>query len=379
VRIVADRNITDVEPAFSLLGDVEAVPSTEITPERVRDADLVLVRSTVKVGPALLAASRARFVATATIGTDHLDLPWLAQRGIAVASAPGSNAQSVAEWWLQALLHEDPSSFVAKTVGVVGVGQVGRRVARLAAALGMRVLQCDPPRAEAEADFTSVPLDELLPEVDVLTLHTPLTRLGPHATVGLLGAARLARLRSGAILVNSARGELCDGAATLAEAARLRLLLDVFPGEPAPDPALVAAARLATAHIAGHSLEGKLAGTLAVYRAACAFRGVAPAWTPTLPPRTPEQVVVDVGERGDEEALGQLLRLGYDQPADDRALRALAPLPPSERAAAWRVFRDGYAGRREMGGLRVALERSRPRLEGVLELLGVVRVSEGAR
>lgn len=368
LRIVADKNIPQVEAAFSALGTVEVVRSTEITAERVRSADLLLVRSTVQVGPALLSGSRVRFVATATIGTDHLDLPWLAAQGIAVASAPGSNADSVVEWWLCALL-KTVDRVDGVRLGIVGVGQVGGRIERVARALGMRVLCCDPPRAEREPGFVSTPIDALLPEVDVVTLHTPLTRDGAHATVKLLDEARLSRLHDGAIVINAARGELVDGAALIAASQQksLTLLCDVFPMEPAPDPALLAACRLATAHIAGHSLDGKLNGTLAVYRAACAFVGATPTWEPKLPPAQPLAVTLD-DTRSVEELLRVMLRLRYDQRADDTALRAITALPDAERAAAWRAFRDNYRERRELRGLRVV--GAPPRLTAALRLLG---------
>ncbi len=373
LRILADRNIADVEAAFAALGEVEAVRSTEITPDRVRDVDLLLVRSTVRVDAALLAGSRVRFVATATIGTDHLDLAWLGAQSIPVASAPGSNAASVAEWWLSALLAEVARPVTGLRLGVVGVGHVGSRIAALGAALGMEVSWCDPPRSEAEPDFSSTPLDELLPEVDVLTLHTPLVRDGAHPTLGLLDAARLQRLRSRAILLNCARGELVDGAAAIAAVQQnsLRLLCDVFPGEPRPDPALIAACRLATAHIAGHSLDGKLNGTLMIYRAACAFLGVPATWRPAPPIAQPSQIILDPTDRTDEELLLTLARLRYEIRRDDHALRAIvASDADRDVAAAWRALREGYGPRRELLGLRVTLTAPRPRLALVLGLLG---------
>lgn len=386
MRIVADQNIPQVAGAFSAFGQVDVVRSSEITSERVRDADLLLVRSTVRVGEALLSGSRVRFVATATIGTDHLDLAWLARQGIAVASAPGSNAQSVAEWWLQALLDElarqGTASVAGLRLGVVGVGQVGGRVAALGRALGMEVHCCDPPRARREAGFVAEALDELLPAVDVLTLHTPLYDEQPDATRGLMSAARLARLRAGAIFVNAARGELVDGAALLAAVQQnsLYALCDVFAGEPSPEPELVAACRLATPHIAGHSLDGKLNGTLAIYRAACAHLGVAPSWSPTLPEAQPRAVTLATDATSDETILQSLLRLRYDQPADDAALRTIARMSIDDRAAGWRRFRDGYRERRELLGLGVRLPApalaARPRLAAALALLGCVVEAE---
>src|SRR5438094_2654308 len=212
LRIVADRNIAFAAEAFAPLGDVVTLPSAELTREAVRDADLLLVRSTVKVGAPLLDGSRVRFVATATIGIDHLDIAWLDGRGIAWASAPGSNADSVLEWWAAALLTVAERRGVelgGLRVGVVGAGAVGGRVERFCRALGIAPLICDPPRAAREGGAGFVSLDELLRAADVVTLHVP---LAPD-TRRLLDERRLAALKPGAWLVNASRGGVVDGAA----------------------------------------------------------------------------------------------------------------------------------------------------------------------
>ena len=277
---MSDRNIPFVAEAFAELGTVVTMPAAEIDAASLRDADLLLCRTTIKVGPALLEGSKVRFVATATIGTDHLDLPYLAARGIPWASAPGSNADSVALWWAAAmatLCRKRAIDITALRIGVVGVGHVGKRIAALARALGPAPILCDPPRARAEG-FGFTELDALLAASDVISLHVPLSDEGVDRTRGLITAARLAALRPGTILINACRGEIVDGAALTISLAsgQVRGVLDVFPGEPSPDPALIAAAELATPHIAGHSLDGKVNGTDAIYRAACAFLGRPP-------------------------------------------------------------------------------------------------------
>jgi erythronate-4-phosphate dehydrogenase len=379
VLIVSDRNIPFVEEAFAELGDVRTLRAAEIDATAVRDADLLLCRSTIKVGSALLDGSRVRFVATATIGTDHLDLPYLASRGITWASAPGSNADSVALWWACAIANVsrrfdlDPTSMV---VGVVGVGHVGRRIAALAEALGTRPALCDPPRARAESGGGFVTLDELLPECHVVSLHVPLNEDGPDATRGLIGAARIERMRPRALLVNACRGEVVDAAALTEalSAQRLRAVLDVFPGEPRPDPRLVGLAALATPHIAGHSLDGKVNGTDAIYRAACAFLGKPATFSAraTLGPPAARPHRLSVLGQSDAAALDEVLRPIYDISVDDAALRKIVAQPEPDRAAAFRAYRDGYPPRREPRGLEIDIHPRRTNVRKVLSCLGAV-------
>lgn len=346
LRIVADANIAYVHDAFGALGDVTTLPSRELTPASVRDADLLLVRSTIRVDAALLTGSRVRFVATATIGIDHLDTAYLDGAGIRWVSAPGSNADSVVQWFAAALARVP--DVARRQLGIVGVGNVGARIERLFRALDVKPpLLCDPPRARREGGAAFVALDELLASCDLVTLHVPLTRSGPDATFQLLDARRL---RPDAILINACRGEVLDTASALA--VDNPLLLDVFEGEPRPDRRLVARATLATPHIAGHSLDGKANGTKMIYDAACAFVGVAPTWNPrdSLPP-PPGRVVVD--RRADGVAAALLaVAAGYDAREDDAALRAL--VDGGDDGSGFRRYRENYPERRELDGRAVS-------------------------
>lgn len=352
MRIVADANTPYVRDAFSPLGEVVLLRAAEITPAAVRDADLLLVRSTVKVNAALLAGSRVRFVGTATIGIDHLDTAWLDQAGIRWASAPGSNADSVVQWFAGAMAHVP--DVARRQLGIVGVGNVGGRIERLWRALDVPPpLLCDPPRARREGAAGFVSLDEILARCDLVTLHVPLTREGPDATFHLVDARRL---RPGAWLVNACRGEVL--ATEPALAVDNPLILDVFEGEPRPDPRLVGRARLATPHIAGHSLDGKANGTKMIYDAACAFLGVTPTWTPrdALPP-PPARIVVARRDDGVAAAL-EAVAAGYDPAADDRALRAI--VAAGDDGTAFRRYRETYPERRELDGRVVQLAAPLP-------------------
>lgn len=391
--VVADSNVPGIaEAARTLSPDPDAVEvrllrSGEIDAAAVREADLLFIRSTVRCGAALLSGSRVRFVGTATIGTDHLDIPYLEGAGVAWSSAPGCNADSVVQWLAAALCLAPPSGASEEgpplrglVAGVVGCGNVGGRVARLLEALGAEVLRCDPPRRRAGLDDRAYhDLDALCRRADLLTLHVPLTLVGEDRTVGLLDGRRLALLPEEATLLNSCRGEVVTEEVLLG-AGRRPLLLDVLPGEPAVDPAHVAAARLATPHIAGHSLEGKIGGTVQVYEAACRHLGVAPRWRPgpdLLPANPLDGLAAPSAGRGDLAVLREVVLRSYDPRVDDDALRRLCALPAGERGAAFRRYREAYPARRELTGARLRLDEPRPALRAALEALGAVVLPPG--
>ena len=379
LRIVSDRNIPFVEQTFAELGDVVTLPAAKIDAAAVRDADILLCRTTIKVGAPLLDGSKVRFVATATIGIDHFDVPYLEQRGIRWAAAPGSNAPSVALWFVSALtaLCDRSSTEPGELrIGVVGVGHVGKRVAAIARAFGTTPLLCDPPRARAEGHAGFVSLDELLAKADLVSLHVPLTKEGPDSTRGFVDRERIMALRPGTLVVNACRGEVLDAAALTERMLRgeLRAALDVFPDEPSPNATLVGAAEIATPHIAGHSLDGKVAGTEMIYRATCEFLGRAPTFSAAalLPNPEPREVLVQAHHRTDAQVLGDALAPFYDLWTDDRALRAIVSGEPSTRGAAFRAYRDGYPARREPREVVMHLLPRRSHVAAVLQLLGAI-------
>jgi len=256
VKIVADSNIPFAGEACSKLGDVETVKAGDLSAERLRDCDVLLCRSTRK----MLAGTNVRFVATATIGFDHVDLDYLDRRGIGFASAPGSNANSVSEYMMSALCvlaGRTGRRLREMSIGVVGVGNVGSRVVRKTEALGMRVLQNDPPLERKAGEARFVPIDELM-DADIISLHVPLTTDGADATYHMVDDAFLARLKPGATLINSARGAVVDSAALhrAVDSGRLgAAVLDVWENEPLIDMSLVPKVLIGTPHIAGRQGE----------------------------------------------------------------------------------------------------------------------------
>jgi len=374
MKIIADENIPCVREAFASLGEVTLLPGRGMRPEQVRDADLLLVRSVTRVDRELLAGSRVRFVGSATIGFDHVDRDYLQAQGIGFSTAPGSNATSAAEYVVSALMvlaerrGFDPAG---KTVGIIGCGNVGSRVRRKLEALGMRCLVNDPPLQAQGGHGDFVDLERVL-EADVITVHVPLTRSGPHPTLHLVDAAFLARLGPGAVFINTARGAVTDNAALdslLAARTDLAVVLDVWEGEPAINAGLLEKVDLGTPHIAGYSLDGKLRGTEMIYRAACAFLDVPVQWSAAaaLPPAP--ALELDGGAALLETVRDAVLQC-YDVRADDARLRHMLTLPVAERAACFDRLRKEYPVRREFAEMELRAAHLDERLGQVLAGLG---------
>jgi erythronate-4-phosphate dehydrogenase len=331
MKIWVDENIPLGSEAFSEHGEVIRFPGRNLARKDIGEADALIVRSITRVNASLLEGTPVRFVGTATIGTDHIDQPYLASRGIGFTSAPGCNANSVGEYVTAALTHLEVHKgfgLQGKTLGIVGHGHVGKQVERKALALGMRVLKSDPPlRDEARAagkDASAYSeLSDVLAQSDILSLHVPLTVDGPYPTLRLAGPDFFARLSRPIVLLNTCRGEVIDDKALNAalDAGKIRhLILDVFTGEPRIDQALCARADFVTPHIAGYSLQGKLNGTTQVAEAFRRFFGFDTRWSPQFPsPSRPEIEYADMGS--DAAFLQHCVAAAYDITADDRRLR----------------------------------------------------------
>ncbi len=375
MRIIADANIPLLADAFGPLGEVVALPAERITPDVVRDADALLVRSVTKVNESLLAGSRVRFVATATIGFDHIDRAWLASQGIGFASAAGSNARSVAEYVFAALTvlaERRGDSLRGKVLGIVGCGNVGGRLARMAEAVGLRVLRNDPPLARQTGDPKYLPL-EALAEADIVTFHVPLERGGPDATYHMINRRLLEMLKRGVTVLNSSRGGVAHTAelkAVLADGRLGGLVLDVWEGEPNLDLDLLARTDLATPHIAGYSYDGKVNGTGMVLAAFCRHFGVTRAWDPwPLVPRPAKPVVRLPAGLGWDASLRRAIAAAYDIEADDGRLRAIAGQPAEARAKYFNNLRKQYPVRREFPQTAVELESPAPDVAAALAAL----------
>ena len=362
LQILSDANIPCAEDAFSQFGTVRKKQGRDIGPSDVATADVLLVRSVTPVGPDLLEGRELRFVGSATIGTDHVDREYLRARGIPFAHAPGSNADSVADYVVAALLtlaRRRGVSLQGRTVGIVGCGNIGGRLARRLPALGMTVLKNDPPRARAAEkegrphDFVS--LDTVFDEADIVTLHVPLTTQGPDPTHHLVDAAFLDRLNDGAWLLNTSRGPVVDGEALLEARVQGQVsasVLDVWEDEPTPAPALLEAVDVATPHIAGYAYDGKVRGTVLLYEALCEQLGATPTWNGMEAIRPVSKDALQCSPPDPRlpttEWLFNLAQQAYALQLDDAALRGILERSPDARGKAFMRLRKEYRQRREM-------------------------------
>ena len=375
MKIVIDNKIPFIRGVFEPFADVVYLPGKETTPEVVRDADALITRTRTACNAALLEGSAVKAIATATIGFDHIDTAWCESRGIWWTNAPGCNSWSVKQYIssvLVSLAHKHSLKFEDLTLGVVGVGNVGSKVAVAARALGMKVLLNDPPRARKEGPEAFVSLDTILEQCDIVTVHVPLEKDGQDATWHLFDSSRLARMRPDQILINSSRGPVVDNAALKECLARQGLrgaVLDVWEGEPDLDPELVGLLDITTPHIAGYSADGKANGTMMSVRAVAERLGLPlKGWKPQeIPAPThglhrgaeAQAFTLDTAGKTAQEVLSQAVLYAYDVSADSDALRS--------DLASFERLRGDYPVRREPKAFTVNLKGGCP--EGVAESL----------
>lgn len=375
-RLLIDENIPFAQQAFAEFGLVSLCPGRAITNATLRDVEILIVRSVTTINAALLDGTPVRFVGSATIGTDHVDVDYLRRNDIAFANAAGSNANSVAEYAVAAILHhayEKHLRLSDLTIGVVGVGNVGRRVVRYAEALGLRVLQNDPPRQRAEKNDAFLPLEDLL-DADIISLHSPLTMSGEDATFHLFNARRLAQMKTGSLLINTARGGVVDTAAlkeTLSED-RLTACLDVWENEPEIDGELLKQVDIGTPHIAGYSYDGKINGTQQIYQALCQFLNRQPRWHPDwagLP--QPAQARIEIDKPITlENSLRRVVQAAYDITADSAKLKSAMTYSQPDRGRHFDALRKNYPVRREFSSYTISTSVLDKKLINMLRTIG---------
>ena len=298
-KIIIDANIPYIRGTFDKVAEVKYLTAKEITPAKVKSADALIIRTRTLCNADLLDSSNVKFIATATIGTDHIDTDYCDAHNIAWTNAPGCNAESVAQWVGSVLAvwsNKHNCSLSGKTIGIVGHGHVGKCVERLARLLGMNVLLNDPPLA-INTPEQYVDLQTIVRQCDIITFHTPLTRTGQFATYHLFNAQCImhnAQLpnNSPRLIINAARGGIIDEKALLNTLSTLNsqlstdIAIDCWEGEPETNPELREKVLIATPHIAGYSADGKFNASQQVIKAVADFFNIQPETIEGLPTKS---------------------------------------------------------------------------------------------
>jgi len=322
MKIVADINMPRVDETFGRHGKVKRLDGRGIKHDDLVDAEVLLVRSVTRVGADLLKGTGVRFVGSATIGIDHLDTDWLEENNIAWAHAPGCNANAAAQYTLAMMwlacerLQRD---FRQQTVGIIGRGNVGKRLEYLLQVLDIPVMACDPPLQD-QGEQQLVSMQEACAN-SIISLHVPLTRTGKYPTRDMFDQKQLTALGAGTLLVNASRGGVIAEGALLAvlQSGHIKAALDVWPNEPFIAPELLDLVTVASPHIAGYSIEGKHAGTEMIYQA---FRSTLLTGTTAQTPTNDNIVTIDCPPAASEpEILQQLMHSSCPVARDDASLR----------------------------------------------------------
>lgn len=349
MKILADENIPMVKEVFSHLGDVITISGRKITKEVLveNNIEILLVRSITKVNENLLNGTDVKFVATATIGEDHIDKEYLSKKGIVFSSAPGSNAQSVAEYVFTALMILSKKynfNLMEKTIGIIGVGNVGSRVKRLADALGIKTLLNDPPKKRETNSKDFIELTELLENSDIVTVHVPLTYSGIDATYELINEKFLKTMKNASILINSSRGKVMNENSIIKHRNKLLgLVLDVWTNEPEINEELLKLSDIGTAHIAGYSYDGKINGTRMIYEACCKFLNIKPDWKIDISDKN-----LKINLINSDNLIYDAFTKAYPIERDDSELRKILNIiKKEEKAKYFDLVRKNYPIRRE--------------------------------
>lgn len=329
MKIVADDKIPFLKGVLEPYADIVYLPGKSISRADLIDADALLVRTRTKCDESLLKGTNVKFIGTATIGYDHIDAEYCMRNKIIWTNSPGCNSASVYQYITSALLklqNDRGFNLKEKTIGVIGVGNVGSKVAKLAKAIGMKILLNDPPRARKEGQSGFVSIDTILSESDIITLHVPLNISGQDTTYHLINDSVISRLRRKAWLINSSRGEIADSS-VLKSALKSGLIsgavIDVWENEPDIDIELLNEVYIATPHIAGYSTDGKANGTSMVVNSLSRyFKLPLTDWYPVNVPHPEDPVIeIDCTGKNDEEILREAVMHSYDISVDDINLR----------------------------------------------------------
>lgn len=372
MKIVADENIPLIDRFFGDFGEVVVLPGREISKNDLKDADILIVRSITKVDEALVEGSPVKFVGSCTIGMDHIDTEYLEQKGIKYTNAPGCNANSVVEYLLSCLsiltetheLHWDSLS-----VGIIGYGNVGSLLAKRLRKLGITYLAYDPFIDNVDL----VSFDDVI-KCDVITLHVPLTKDTNFPTYHMFNEAVFAKLQANQVLINASRGAVIDNQALLQVLKTdnsFTAILDVWENEPAINVDLAREVLIGTPHIAGYSLDGKVAGTEMVYRSLCQVMGLPTRHSSGQFLEEPSLSKMSFTSNADIDwSIHTAIRACFDVRHDHSLLQRSLNLSEGERQLAFDMFRKNYRCRREFSGIKIQLKQVDSELHTKFKALG---------
>lgn len=327
MKIIADDKIPFLRGIPERFAEVEYLPAKDFTNENIREADILMVRTPNKCTKELLENTRVRFIASTTIGFDHIDIDYCKEAGIKWTNSPGCNAVSVSQYILSSLIvlaRKKRFRLRDKAIGIVGVGNVGKQVERVCSAYGLDILLCDPPRAAKEGNAGFVPLPTIARQCDIITLHVPLTYSGESATFGMAGSDFFSSLKRKPYFINTARGPVHNTDALL-HAKRNGLIeemiIDCWESEPAISTELLAEALIATPHLAGFSADGKANGTRMCLQAIAREFGIEiPGLDVLTQPAEPLQAVIDLNTFPDDRIENAVLST-FSPMYEDKRLR----------------------------------------------------------
>ncbi|MEI8086825.1 MAG: 4-phosphoerythronate dehydrogenase PdxB [Paludibacter sp.] len=329
MKIIIDDKIPYIKGAFEGVAEVIYLPGSKTTPEIAKDADAIVTRTRTICNEKLLADSAVKFIATATIGYDHIDTDYCEAQGIKWTNAPGCNSKSVEQYiasTLMVLAETRNLQLKDLCIGVVGVGNVGSKVANVCNLLGMKVLLNDPPRARAEGGNAFVSLKEVMEQADIITLHVPLNMKGDDATFHLGNETFLSQLAKKPVLINSCRGEVIETQAVkqaLKNGQLSGFVCDCWENEPDIDLELLSLTTIATPHIGGYSKDGKATGTQMSVKAISDFFGLGlNNWQPSGV-ESPANPIIEIDGKGlnEQDIIAKVILSTYDIRNDDRAFR----------------------------------------------------------
>ncbi|GAB6282528.1 MAG: 4-phosphoerythronate dehydrogenase PdxB [Ignavibacterium sp.] len=342
LKLVIDENISFAEEVFSQFGEIKLINGREINNDILKDADILLVRSLTKVNENLLKGTTVKFVGTATIGIDHIDLEYLNKNNIAFAYSKGCNADAVTEYVFSTLInlcYEKKIELSELSIGIIGVGNIGSRVAKISNSLNLKVFLNDPPleRAKDNKKFSS--LEECL-NANIITFHTPLNRTGIDKTHHLFNKEKIKFVKDDAIFINTSRGEVVETEALLKliDEKNVNAIIDVWENEPLINEELLNKVKIGTPHIAGYSFEGKLNGTKMLFDALNNFLKSNYHFPINLPNvnknvievSTPDRI--ETGQNSIEEILKNIFNKIYDIKEDYKKLRKILSFQQSEKS-----------------------------------------------